>query len=98
MTAKKKQDAYTAKMKKQLDKLGTEVESLEKKSRQATKDLKAEYQEQLKHARAAQKKLQARVKKLGNASEDKWDKVKDEVDHAWGAFVSSVNYFRSKFK
>jgi len=85
-------------MKKQVEKLDAEIDNLEKKGQKAAKDLKAEYREQLKQARAAKKKLQTRVKKLANTSEDKWDQVKDEVEHAWGAFTSSVNYFKSKFK
>lgn len=85
-------------MQKQLSDLNCENDTLEKKSKKVSKDVQATNQEQLKKARAAENKLEEKMDELGKASEETWEKIKDESEHAWKALTSSESYFKSQFK
>lgn len=98
MTTAEQKNDFKKKMNAQIDSLKSEIDTLEQKSKDASKEVQAKYQEQLKNARAAQEKLEKKLDELGKASEQTWAKVKEESEHAWNALTSSVNYFKSQFK
>jgi hypothetical protein len=53
------------------------------------------------HIEELEKKLEAtkaKLKELGEASEDSWDRVKDGVENAWKALSLSVRDAVAKFK
>lgn len=94
----KQRDAYVRKMKQQIDDLNAEIDALEKKGQKASKELQAKYKEQIEKSRTAHKNLEMKMDEIEKVGEDAWEGLKDGVEHAWSAFTSSVNYFKSQFK
>jgi uncharacterized coiled-coil protein SlyX len=93
-----KRDEFVEKLKHQLDELNTQVDEIEEKIGKAQADVKAKYDEKLGALRQQKQESQDKLNEIIAAGEDKWEQLRDQVDHTWKAFQHSVNYFKSQLK
>ena len=89
---------FISKLKDRLDQLDEEIESLKQKSGQLEAQAKKEYENRLHDLRGKRREAKRSVDDLQSASEEKWQQIKDETEHAWKALNNSFNYFKSHFK
>lgn len=91
-----KRDEFVTKMKAQLDEWNSEIAKLEAKISEKTGPAREKLEPQLEKVRESYRKGRAKLDELGDATEDRFDKVKGEAEHVWKALRQSVNYFRSQ--
>jgi len=89
-------DAYTAKMKHQLDELNSRIDTLQAKAHEAREDMRAAYQTDLAKARHESKLAMAKFEEMKLAGEESWDKMVAEMEKIRDAFVHSFRYFKSQ--
>jgi len=90
------QDVYVAKMKLQIDELNAELKSLEAKAKEARRDVKAQYDEQMDKVREQSRLASAKLDELSTAAEGSWDKMVADMEKLRNAFTSSFHYFKSQ--
>jgi chromosome segregation ATPase len=91
-------DEAVKKMKAKLDEWNAQMDELEKEGKDVSAELKTKYDAQLKEVRKHSDAVKAKIEKLMASGEGAWEDAKGEAEHAWEAFVHSVNYFKSHFK
>jgi len=89
---------FISKMKDRLDQLDEEIEELKGHSGRLEAEARKEYENQLHDLREKRREAKRRIDDLRSASEEKWQQLKDETEHAWKALGNSFNYFKSHFK
>lgn len=89
---------FIEKMKGRLDDLDENIEDLKKRGEKFEGEAKKEYENRLHDLREKRREAKRKLDDIQSASEEKWQQVKDEVEHAWNALGNSFNYFKSHFK
>ncbi|MFW5926663.1 MAG: hypothetical protein ACOCSR_01310 [Wenzhouxiangella sp.] len=89
---------FIEKLKGKLDELDAQIDELKEKSRQFEGEAQKEYENRLHDLRAKRRHFKRRLEELHAASEEKWQAIKDETEHAWKALGNSFNYFKSHFR
>jgi len=89
---------FISKMKDRLDQLDDEIEKLKGKSDKLEADARKEYENRMHDLREKRREAKRTLDDLRSASEEKWQQMKDEAEHAWKALGNSFNYFKSHFK
>ena len=85
-------------MKDRLDDLDNQIEDLKKRGEKFEGEAHKEYENRLHDLREKRREAKRKIDDIQAASEEKWQQVKDEVEHAWKALGNSFNYFKSHFK
>lgn len=85
-------------LKNRLDDLDNKIDELQDRGDEFEGEARKEYDKRLKDLKDKRREADRTLKEVQAASEDKWQQVKDEADHAWKALGNSFNYFKSHFK
>lgn len=91
-----KRDEYVAKMKSQLDDMNGQIDKLADKSKNAKKEIRAKYQQEMADLRAQSSQASAKLDELKTAGEEGWDSMVAEMEKVRDAFKHSYNYFKSQ--
>lgn len=91
-----KRDEYVAKMKSQLDDMNGQIDKLADKSKNAKKEIRAKYQQEMADLRAQSSQASAKLDELKTAGEEGWDSMVTEMEKVRDAFKHSYNYFKSQ--
>ncbi len=87
---------YIEKMKRQLDALNANMDSLEVKASDAKADAREKYKVEMSKLRHQSKLAAAKLKEVSAAGEDGWDKMVAEMEKMRDAFIHSFNYFKTQ--
>ncbi|MEO8123768.1 MAG: hypothetical protein ABI633_06930 [Burkholderiales bacterium] len=87
---------YIEKMKRQLDALNANMDSLETKASVAKADAREKYKAEMTKLRHQSKLAAAKLEEVSAAGEDGWDKMVAEMEKMRDAFIHSFNYFKSQ--
>lgn len=93
-----KRDAYKAKIEAELELAQAKLAGLKAKAKSSTADVHIKYEKEVEHLEEKLQAIKAKLKALGEASEDAWEKLKDDVEGAWGALSDAVRDAAAKFK
>ena len=96
--ALKNQREYIDKMAARLKELEREILELEGIADKAVREVKAEYQEQIKNLFLKKAEVQDKVKKIKNAGGDAWEDMKAGAELSWEVFEDSVKNAVKKTK
>ncbi len=91
-------DEAVRKMKAKLDEWNAQMDKLENEGKAVSSDVKAKFEAQLKEVRKHSDAVKAKIEALKASGDETWEKARGEAEHAWDAFVHSVNYFKSQIK
>jgi len=89
---------FIGRMKERLDELDREIDKLKDEAGKYESQARKEYENRLHDLREKRREVKRRIDDLRSASDEKWQQVKDEAEHAWTALGNSFNYFKSHFK
>ena len=89
---------FITRMKDRLDDLDKEIEDLKSRANKFDAEARKEYENRLHDLREKRREAKHRLDDLRSASEEKWQQLRDEAEHAWKAVGNSFNYFKSHFK
>ena len=87
---------YIDKMKGQLDELDAKMSRVEAKATEARADAREKYKDEMGKLRHQSKLASTKLEEMKLAGEDKWEKMKDEMEKIRDAFTHSFNYFKSQ--
>jgi len=88
---------FIQRMKDRLDDLDREIENLKSEGEKLDAQARKEYENRLHDLREKRRQAERKIDDLRSASEETWQQVKDETEHAWKALGNSFNYFKSHF-
>ena len=91
-------ELYRQKMKAQFDELMADVDKLRAKASGASADAKLKLAQDVKDLEVRIDEGKAKLAELADASEDRWDSVKEGFESAWGTLKSAVKDASAKFK
>jgi len=94
----KTRNEFISNMKDRLDQLDEQIEEMKHKGEKMDAEARKEYENRLHDLRDKRREAKRMINDLHAASEDKWQQLKDETEHAWKALGNSFNYFKSHFK
>ncbi len=83
-------DEYQAKIKAQLADVASWLDKTKESLKDETSELKEELEEKTQLLKEKGKVLNDQLAKLGDASEEKWDEFREEVEDAYGDVRSSL--------
>jgi len=90
-------DTYEKKMQAQLDQWKAEIDKLQAQSREASADMQAKYQEQIKDLREQRSEMEAQYDKIQAASTEAWKDFKTGADQAWDNMSNAMKLAWSRF-
>ncbi|MEE4296329.1 MAG: hypothetical protein V2J20_06905 [Wenzhouxiangella sp.] len=88
---------FIEKMKNGLDDLDQQIESLKERGKKLEGEARKEYENRLNDLRDKRRETKRKLDDVRAASEERWQQIKDEAEHAWKALGNSFNYFKSHF-
>lgn len=91
-------EAYQQKVEAELELAQTKLAELKAHAKGATADAGIEYAKQVDDLEQQVDATKAKLKELGEASEDVWEQFKDGVESAWGALSAAVRDTVAKLK
>jgi hypothetical protein len=89
---------YQAKMQAQFDEWKADIDKLREKASNASADAQLSMYEHLDALGVKMDAGKAKLKALGEKSEDAWESFKDDVEDAWDALKAGVHEATAKFK
>lgn len=93
-----KPNEFIGKMKDRLVDLDKKIDELKEDASKLEGEAKKEYENRLHDLREKRREANRKIDDLRSASEENWQRLKDETEHAWKALGNSFNYFKSHFK
>jgi septal ring factor EnvC (AmiA/AmiB activator) len=92
-------DQYVEKRQAEIDKWNAELEKLEAKIREAGADAKAklEHEEQMNALRQKRDEVRARLAEIQAAGDDRWEDLKDGLEHPWTSIKDGFEKIKAKF-
>jgi hypothetical protein len=91
-------EAYKQKIEAELELAQAKLDQFKAQAKISTADARIKYAkhvDEIEHRVGATK---AKLKELGEASEDAWEQLKDGVESAWGALSVAMRNAAAKFK
>ncbi|MDT8997762.1 hypothetical protein RQP53_00570 [Paucibacter sp. APW11] len=85
---------YTETVKRQLDELNSQIDSLEAKAEAVREEARQGYQAELKKLRAQSHQAATQFSALQRAGEESWDQMSNQMDKLREAFRHSFDYFK----
>jgi hypothetical protein len=89
---------YQQKMQAQLDLWKADLDGLRAKASSASADVQLSMHEHLDALGVKMDAGKAKLKEMGETSEDAWESFKDGVEDAWSSLKSGVHDVTTKFK
>lgn len=93
-----KKEAYKQKIEAELELAQAKVAEYKAKSKIYAADVHIKYAEQIDELERMYGATKAKLKKLDEAGEEKWEHFKDEVESAWHTLNTAVKDVAEKFK
>ena len=91
-------EAYKQKIEAELELAQARLAEFKAKAKISTADARIKYAKQIDELEQKIDATKAKLKELGEASEDAWERLKDGVESAWGALRTAVRDTTAKFK
>ena len=91
-----RRDAYIETMKTQLDELNAKMGKLEDKAKEAKKEAREKYTEEMNKLRQQSKLAIDKLDEMKTSGEDSWDAMTAEMEKIRDAFIHSFSYFKSQ--
>ena len=91
-------EAYKQKIEAELELAQAHLSELKAGAKSVTADARIEYAKQIDELEQQIDATKAKLKELGEASEDTWERLKDGVESAWDALSTAVRNTVAKFK
>jgi hypothetical protein len=91
-------EAYREKANARLQELQARIDLLQAKAKQATADVKLDYERTMKDLRAQQDQIAGQIGGTQDASEEAWEELKTGIDAALTHLRSSVDEAAAKFE
>lgn len=91
---------YVEKRQAEIDKWNAEIEGLEAKIKEVSDDAQAQssHEEQMKALRQHRDEAKAKLAEIQSAHEDRWEDLKDGLEHTWTFMKDGFEKLASKFK
>lgn len=93
-----KKEAYKQKIEAELELVQAKLAEYKAKSKIYSADIHIKYIENLDKLESMYDTTKAKLKKLDEAGEEKWEHFKDDVESAWNSLSASVKEAAEKFK
>ena len=87
---------YIEKYQAEIERWNTEIDALEAKIIEA--DAKSAHEEQINALRQHRDEAKAKLAEIQAAHEDKWEELKDGLEHTWVAIKDGFEKFAAKFQ
>ncbi len=91
-------DAYTQKIEAELELVQAKLAEFKARAKSLTADARIQHAKQVDDLEQRVDAMKAKLKELGNASEDAWEQLKDGVENTWGTLQSAVQDIVTNFK
>lgn len=91
-------DAYTQKIEAELELVQAKLAEFKARAKSLTADARIKHAKQVDDLEQRVDAMKAKLKELGNASEDAWEQLKDGVENTWGTLQSAVQDIVTNFK
>lgn len=91
-------EAYQQKIEAELERAQAQLAELRAHAKSATADARIEYDKQVDKLEQQVDATKGKLKELGEANEDVWERLKDGVESAWGALSAAVRDTVAKLK
>jgi hypothetical protein len=91
-------EAYKQKIQAELDLAQAKLAELKARAKTEVADSRVKYARQVEDLEQKLDTAKAKLKELGEAGEDAWERVKDGVENAWGALSAAIRDSVAKFK
>jgi hypothetical protein len=91
-------EAYKQKMEAELDLAQAKLAELKAQAKSFAADAHIKYAKQFEELEHGVDTTKAKLKELGNAAEDNWERFKDGVESAWGKVGAAFHDTAAKFK
>ena len=92
------QRSFTDQVRDQLDKFSEDLKELEAKSHEFEASLKAEFEKGAAEMREMAAQGHQRFQKVADATEEEWERFREETEFAARAMRNSFNYFLSHYR
>jgi hypothetical protein len=91
-------EAFKQKVEAEVELVQAKLAELKAQAKSSAADAQIKYAEQVDELEKKVAATKAKLKELGEASEDTWERLKDGVESAWDALSSAVKATAAKFK
>jgi hypothetical protein len=91
-------EAFKQKVEAEVELAHAKLAELKAQAKSSAADARVKYAVHIEELEQKVAATKARLKELGEASEDSWDRLKDGVENAWKALSHSVRDAVAKFK
>jgi cob(I)alamin adenosyltransferase len=93
-----KKEAYKQKIEAELELAQAKLAEFKAQAKISTADARIKSAKQVDELEQMIGVTKAKLKELGEASEDAWEQLKDGVESAWGALSAAIRNAAAKFK
>jgi len=91
-------EAYKQKIDAEVELAQAKLSELRAKAKISAADTRIKYAQQIDDLEQGVEATKAKLKELGEANEDAWENLKEEVESAWGALRDGVRDVGAKLK
>lgn len=91
-------EIYQQKLKAKLDEWRSDIDKMRAKASGASADVKLEMNKKADELETKIEEGKSKLTELANASDDKWESMKDDLESKWESLKSSFSDAASKFK
>jgi hypothetical protein len=91
-------EAYQQKIEAELELAQAKLAELKAQAKSSAADARIKYAKQVDELEQKVDATKAKLKELGEASNESWEQLKDGVETAWGALIAAFRDAAAKFK
>lgn len=91
-------EAYKKKIEAELELAQAKLAEFKARAKSLTADARIKHARQVDELEQKSNATKARLKELGEASEESWERLKEGVENTWGALQSALQNVATKFK
>jgi hypothetical protein len=91
-------EAYKQKIEAELELAQAKLAEFKAQAKISTADARIKHAKQVDEIEQSVGATKAKLKELGEASEDAWEQLKDGVESAWGVLSAAIRNAAAKFK
>jgi len=91
-------EAYKQKMEAEVELAQAKLAELKAQAKSSAADASIKYAKQVEELEQGVETTKAKLKELGDAGDDNWERFKDGVESAWGKLSTAVRDTAAKFK
>ena len=91
-------EAYKQKIEAELELAQAKLDQFKAQTKISTADARIKYAKNVEEIEQRVSATKAKLKELGEASEEAWEQLKDGVESAWGALSAAIRNAAAKFR